>query len=249
MNRFLTPLFAFAALSSACEDTQIIMDRPDSGSALTDGGVAGPLALERGMMFTYQGRLTARTPSLGDEKTSVYTLTVTIESVEDRGADGASTLTYSATGQNVLNQDWTDPYDFSSWVARLGPALQSDVVGPGTVEVDLSEVPQLPPRRNPKSLPTGSFFIDTRKVEDLRARFSEVYADARPRVVDPANNQGDWLFELDATDPQIITYEVQRRKVRIEYDPRGFVTRIQEDLGESGTEPTGVNVLTLETGP
>lgn len=246
---FHIALLSLAAGTLACEDTEIIMDRPDSGSAVTDGGASGPLALEPGMVFTYQGRLTARAPSQGDEKSSVYTLTVTIDSVDDRGAAGSSHLVYSATGANLLNQDWTEPYDFSSWVARLGPALDSDVVGAGTVDVDLSAVPQLPDRRNPKVLPTGSFFIDTRKIEDLRARFSEVYADARPRVVDPENNQGTWLFEIDGTDPGIITYEVPRRAVRIEYDPRGFVTRITEDLGESGTEPTGVNFLTLQTGP
>jgi len=250
MPRVLLPLLlGLAALASACDDTEIIMDRPDSGSALTDGGSTGPLALEPGMVFTYQGRLTARAPSLGDEKSAVYTLTVTIVSVDDRGLEGSSRLTFSATGQTDLNQDWTEPYDFSSWVARLGPALNSDAVGAGTVEVDLSEVPKLPERRNPKVLPTGNFFIDTRKIVDLRARFTDVYADARPRVVDPDNNQGTWLFELDQTDPTIITYEVPRRKVRIEYDPRGFITRIQEDLGESGTEPTGVNFLTLQTGP
>lgn len=250
MHRLGTlPLLGLCALAFACDDTEIIMDRPDSGSAITDGGASGPLALQPGMTFTYQGRLTARAPSQGDEKSAVYSLTVTIDSVDDQGAAGASHLTYSATGRNVLNQDWTEPYDFSSWVARLGPALDSDVVGATSVDVDLSALPQLPARRNPKVLPTGSFFIDTRKIVDIRARFSDVYADSRPRVVDPDNNQGTWLFETDGTDPGIITYEVPRRKVRIEYDPRGFVTRIQEDLGESGTEPTGVNFLTLETGP
>ena len=242
-------LIAALLLTSACDEAQIIMDRPDSGSAVVDAGISGPLPLEAGMVFTYQGRLTARAPSLGDEKTALYELVVTIESVDDQGLNGRSRLTYSATGQNVLNQDWTDPYDFSSWVARLGPALRGDVVSGQTIDVDLSAVPSLPERRNPKELPAGSLFIDTRKIVDLRARFAEVYADARPRVVDPGSNQGTWLFEHDGTDPTIITYEVPRRKVRIEYDPRGFVTRIQEELGESGTEPTGVNVLTLENGP
>lgn len=238
-----------STLTVSCADTEIIMDRPDSGTIVTDAGNAGPLALEPGMVFTYQGRLAARAVSQGDEKTALYTLTVTIDSVQDEGLNGASRLTFSATGSNMLNQDWGDVFDFSSWVARLGPGLRGDVVGAAAVNVDLSKIPQLPARRNPKILPAGSFFLDMRQVTDLRVRFADVYADSRPRVIDPSQNNGTWLFEIDGTDPEIITYEVQRRKVRIEYDPRGFITRIDETLGESGTEPSGSNTLILQSGP
>lgn len=246
---FVIPALACAVIVSGCDKTEIIMDRPDSGSIEQDGGTAGPLALVPGMVFTYQGRLTARGPSQGDEKSSVYTLTVTIDAVTDLGASGDSRLSFSVTGANQLNQDWTDVFDFSSWVARLGPALRTDQVGAAPLDVNLSQVPQLPSRANPKVLPTGSFFIDMRKVTDLRVRFAEIYADSRPRVVDPSQNNGTWLFEIDGEDPTIITYEVQRRKVRIEYDPRGFITRIDETIGETGMEPTGSNTLILQTGP
>jgi len=246
---FVIPALFGAIIVSGCDDAQVIMNRPDSGSVNIDGGSAGPLALTPGMVFTYQGRLTARGTSQGDEKSSVYSLTVTIDSVQDEGATGDSSLVYSATGSNQLNQDWTDVYDFASWVARLGPALRTDQVGASSVDVNLSQIPQLPGRANPKALPTGSFFLDMRKVTDLRVRFAEVYEDSRPRVVDPTQNNGTWLFELEGDDPSIITYEVQRRKVRIEYDPRGFITRIDETLGENGMEPTGSNTLILQTGP
>jgi hypothetical protein len=242
-------LSALALAAAGCEDTEFTMNRADSGVALVDGGSSEPLALTPGMTFTYQGRLTARGVSVGDEKSAVYTLTVTIDAAQDRGASGDSTLTFSATGQNQLNQDWTDVWDFSSWVARMGPALQTDVVGAGGVEVNLSQIPQLPERANPKVLPRGSFFIDVRKIVDLRVRFAEVYADAHPRVVEPAQNGGKWLFELEGEDPAIITYDVQRRKVRIEYDPRGFITRIDETLGETGSGNSGTNTLVLQQGP
>ncbi len=242
-----TALLSTLALS--CADTEIIMDRPDSGTIVTDAGSAGPLTLEAGMVFTYQGRLNARGVSQGDEKSAVYTLTVTIDSVQDQGLDGPSHLIFSASGSNMLNQDWSDVFDFSSWVARLGPGLRTDLVGNAPVDIDLSKIPQLPARRNPKVLPTGSFFLDMRQITDLRVRFADVYADSRPRVVDPSQNNGTWLFEIDGSDPEIITYEVQRRKVRIEYDPRGFITRIDETLGESGMEPNGFNTLILQSGP
>ena len=242
-------LLVLSAAAAGCEDTGFTMDRPDSGVALTDGGVTGPLALEPGMTFTYQGRLTARGVSVGDEKSSVYTLTVRIDAVEDRGGAGDSTLTFSATGQNQLNQDWTDVWDYSSWVARLGPALPAEVVGAAAVDVNLAQVPRLPDRTNPKTLPTGSFFLDMRQLVALRVRFAEVYADARPRVVDPSQNGGKWLFEIDGDDPAIITYDLQHRKVRIEYDPRGFITRIDETLGETGSGNSGTNTLVLQQGP
>ncbi|MCA9551236.1 MAG: hypothetical protein KC933_14465 [Myxococcales bacterium] len=243
-------LSLLALTVAACEDTQLTQGRADSGvAASADAGTDGPLPLEAGMTFTYEGRLTARGVSAGDEKSAVYTLVVHIDSVADRGAAGESTLAFSATGQNLLNQDWTDVWDFSSWVARLGPALQTDLVGAAAVTANLSQVPQLPTRANPKVLPTGSFFIDVRRIVDLRVRFAEVYADAHPRVVDPAQNGGKWLFELEGDDSAIITYDVQRRKVRIEYDPRGFITRIDETLGELGSGNSGTNTLVLKTGP
>ena len=68
-------------------------------------------------------------------------------------------------------------------------------------------------------------------------------------MVDPAQNGGKWLFELEGDDSAIITYDVQRRKVRIEYDPRGFITRIDETLGELGSGNSGTNTLVLKTGP
>lgn len=251
-------LAAAAILGSlllGCEEDVITQPRPDSGVPPRDGGSAEPLPLEAGMTFTYLGQCTYRGQGAGMERNSQYRLIVTIQSVDDRGAAGPSSLQFTATGENLLGRDWDATADFDLWVARLGPAQASDVVGPGAVTVDLSEVPTIPspPSPPPKRLPVASsFFLDLRQSAGLQAAFAEAYAGRSPQVVDPERDiNGQWVFSTAGRDETIVYYPppAKTRSVRLAYDPRGFLVRLSETLGDTSTPPAATCFLNLDSGP
>ena len=243
------PLLAVALAgfcSIACEDDAISRARPDVGALPTDGGISGPLPLQVGMSFTYRGILTAREDQ-AVERNSVYDLTLTITAIDE----DAGTLAYSATGANTLADDWTEPFDFSAWVGRVGPTLRDDeVLAARTVTVGLLDAPGAPERSNPKVLPAaGPFFFDVRAIDQLRADFSQAFAAGQPTVTDPSQANGRWRFSFTIEDPTIITYNLQRRQMVLEYDARGFLVRMTETLGQIDNPPSGDFRLELQAGP
>ena len=245
MHRRIPLLFAALAVAG-CDETSLSTARADIGLVPQDGGISGPLPLQVGMAFTYQGRLTARQDQQV-ERNSVYNLTITITAIDET----AGTLEYRATGNNMLLDDWTDTYDFSSWVGRVGPSTAVDQVDENrTVQIDLNTVARAPGRSNPKVLPaTGPFFFDVRAIAALRAQFDVDYAGSQPTVTDPENSNGVWRFSFEQTDPTIITYNDQRRFMVLEYDPRGFLTKMTESLGRIDNPPSGDCRLELQSGP
>lgn len=218
------------------------MQRPDSGIR-TDAGTFGPLPFMVGQVFSFDGRLTARDGAANTERSALYNLTVTLTAVEDGRETADSFLEYTVVGQNAVSRDWTDPYDFSSWVGRLGPTLMGDVVGGTTVRQNISQLPELPPRSNPKALPQGGFFVDLRGVTKLRAEFAQNRMNDMPRVVDPGNNGGQWLFEYTENDPQIFTYGVSTRAITMSFNEQGVLVRLTEGLSTMASPPYAVNEL------
>lgn len=250
--RRLPLLFAALALA-ACEDDPFSMGRADSGVVGQDAGSNGPLLLEPGMTFIYQGILTARPNAGQDEHNSTWFMTVTIDAVDDQGPT-ASTLRFSASNTTTSDDDWGGPDDFDSWVGRLGPSQAEDQVGSAPIASDLHDAPELPPPplQGIKPLPmAGTFFLDMRNIDAIRAAFAQRFADARPRVGDPSDNSGRWVFETSGTDPTIQFYPSQERRIRIEYDPRGFMMRLEENLGDPDrrTPPYASNRIVLMSGP
>ena len=238
-------------LLGACETDRFDGVRTDAGGSAQDGGQIGPLPLSTGDRFTFIGRMTARDGPISDDRSALYTLEVTVDAVDDQGLRGESRLTFRATGQNDFNRDWTDVYDFSSWVGRLGPSLPSDQVSGTPVDVDLGNLPELPAppdptRPDPKQLPTGSLFVDMRRPTAVRERFAAVHREHQPRVVDADMNNGRWRFEYRVTDPgTIITYEVPTRFIALEVDPRGVIVRVEEQLGTPDRPPYATASLEL----
>jgi hypothetical protein len=251
----LVALLAGGWLSSglvACEEDVIVQPRPDSGVQRPDAGAFGPLPLQPGMTFTYLGQCSRR-GSGGAEINSRYTLTLTIRTVDDQGP-GASSLDFAATGQNETGRDWDQTADFDPWVSRLGPAKTIDRVGDAVVTADLSAAPTIPPAPVPpagKTLPaSGTFFLDLRETSALRAAFAEEYAGRQPQVVDPSRDvNGRWVFSLQGADPSIFYYETKTRRVRLEYDARGFLFRLDETIGDTSRPPSASCILTLTVGP
>ncbi len=182
---------------------------------------------------------------------------LTIDSVDDQQGAAPSTLAFSATGQNMLAQDWSEQVDFDSWVARVGPALRTDMVSASAVTAQLHLPPTLPPAPSPppKQLPSPlGFFIDVRAINDIRAEFAKVYKDMRPRVVSPEMNNGRWLFSFEGMDSSIFYYPdaAKYRKVSLEYDPKGFLMRIDEiigDVNDPQARPRASCRLMLTSGP
>ena len=245
-----TPLPLILALGAGfwgfgCEDTAIGVAPADVGLLPVDGGNSGPLPLEVGMMFTYQAILTAREDQTV-ERNSVYNLTLTISAIDE----GAGTLSFQATGDNMLLDDWTQAFDFSAWVGRLGPSLAGEQVTDQEVTVDLVAAPTAPARPNPKIIPTaGPFFFDVRQIEVIRSAFSDLYPDGQPMVAGPAEANGRWRFSFSRVDANVITYNDQRRQMVLEYDPRGFLVRMTETIGQISNPPAGDFRLELQSGP
>ena len=237
-------ILAFLPMA-ACEGEQLGGFRTDVGFAEMDGGTLGPLPLSPGDRFMFSARLTARDSAAIEDRSALYTLDITLNSVDDQGDRAESHLTFSAQGENTFNRDWTEVYDFSSWIGRLGPSLTTDQISNQTVEVGLGQIPELPSRAIPKTLPSGNLFVDLRRIETIRDQFAEVHQDHQPRVVDEAMNNGRWRFEYQLTDPTIITYDVQTRAVAMEIDTRGVVVRLEESLGNIDQPPFATTVLEL----
>lgn len=207
------------------------------------------------MRFSYRAILTHRSRSVGGtEKNAQYALTYTITGVDDRGPDGDSTLTVTATGAQTFRQNWDPTAGAHSWVAGAGPANDADQVAAGPVTVDLSATPSEPPL-SPKSLPLGDlFFLDLRQEEAIRTAFFEAHDGIGPRFVAPDDEpRGLWMIGLEGDDPTMEFYPdaVRRRRLELAYDPRGWLVEIRETLGDPSTPntPNASFTLTLVRGP
>jgi hypothetical protein len=250
--RTLTSILILAIVLG-CEPDVIDRGRRDTG-VVADSGIGGPLPLSPGMTFVYDATLTYRTGQLGAEQTSKYMLRVTIASVDDQGVEGESSLTFTATGAQTLDDDWQATSDFDLWVARLGPSLRDDTISPVAITEPLTDPPSIPPFPSPppKQLPQpGSFFIDVRAMDRIGAAFTEAHQDMQPQLVSPdLNATGKWVFSYAGEDPSTIFYLAnKRRSMRLEYDPSGWLTRIDETIGDSSTPPSADARLILMSGP
>lgn len=252
MRLTCVPVALLALAAAGCEDDPFTMTRADTGVVPVDGGTSGPLALEPGMTFVYQGILTSRI-TVNQEHNSTWFMTVTIDSVDDSGV-GASSVTFSASDITTADDDWGPTDDYDSWVGRLGPSQTEDSVSMAGVVSPLDGPPEIPPvpgAGGVKQLPVaGTFFLDMRDIDAIRAAWAQAMADRRPRVGDPSDNAGRWVFESDGADT-LQFFDEDHRKVRIEYDPRGFMVRIEENLGDPDrqTPPYASNRIVLMTGP
>ena len=236
------------ALVGCAEDDNIAKGRADSGLALLDGGFDQPLALMAGWTFEYQATLTKRQGN--QEQNSAYSLTLTIQSVDDQGPN--STITVSGTGQNTFQQNWDPTAGIDSWVALIGPANRDDQVSSSPIVVDIEKAPTTPSKRPPKTIPyPGIFFLDMRNIDNIRNEFNDLHQSTGPssRAPDPSSNREDWVLQLSGEDQELSTFPqaVKQRSMTIEYDPRGFLTKINERLGDSFNtlNPNGNYTLTL----
>lgn len=238
-----------------CEADQITPPRPDSGVASADGGTDDPLALTPGMTFRYQASLTYRAQAAGAEKNAQFELTLTLTAVNDLRGAGESSLSFTATGMNLRNDDFDPTADFDSFVAQLGPAQTTDQVGSGAVTANLEDVPVQPPRPVggnkvlPKAVP---FFLDLRADDRVRGAFAEAHSADQPQVVDPSQHpSGRYAFNY-TTRTEMYGFNYPQgtpRAIRLEYDPRGFLVRLEEDIGTVSAPPSLSCRLTLVGGP
>lgn len=241
--------------SAACEEAQVNQPRPDSGVAGLDAGSLDPLGLTVGMTFRYQGNLTYRAQAAGAEKNARYELTLTITQVDDLRGAAESSVAFSATGTNLQNDDFDATADFDSFVARLGPTQPGDQVGAGAVTAGLWQVPDEPPppTGGAKALPKASpFFLDLRADEQIRTAFADAHQNEQPQVVDPSQHpSGRYALNYTTRAERFgFNYpEGTPRAIRLEYDPRGFLVRLEEDLGNVSTPPALSGRLILVQGP
>ena len=208
-----------------------------------------------GMTFKYTATLTWRSENIGEERTSQYELNLVINDVTDNGNSGMeSTLSFTGSGNQTLNGNWEDTVDFDSWVARLGPALATDTVGAGEVVARLSATPQIPdpPSPPPKVLPqSGTFFMDVRNLDAIRSNFSQTYAGQNPQFVDAEMNAGRHRFGFSGRDDTIFFYpdRAKMREISIEYDPIGYLVRLDETIGDTSSPPSASCRIVLTEGP
>ena len=190
------PILGLVLLGAvACGDETFSRGRMDTG-VNTDSGMYPPLALKAGMTFTYQGELHFRAQAQNEERDSIYTLRLTIDSVMDGGSSADSTLKFSAEGMQMFNNRWDPTTDVDLWVARLGPALNTDVIPSTVVTEALSTPPKIPDPTTPKKLPVaGTFFLDVRKMDQIRSSFFENHQGEQPQTVDPTMTPDEtWQF-------------------------------------------------------
>lgn len=238
-----------AITASGCSDDQISRPRADSGVAPGDGGSNDPLALEAGMTFTYRGILTRRGQAQGDEQNSLWTMTVTIDSVTDPGGNGSASLRFHVSDVTTTVDDWDATADFDSWVGRMGPSLRDDAPSTEPVTADLSHGPAIPPPPTPKALPfAGNWFLDVRDIEAIRAAFVDAHSAMSPQTADPSGVGGKWRFTISGAD-QIVYYPVKTRTVALSYDPRGFLTNVEETIGDVAMRPSASCRIELTSGP
>lgn len=233
---------------AACDDDNVAGPRTafDAGTNVPTGG---PLALKAGWRFTYMATL-ERAFGAQNAAQSQYTMTITIDSVDDKGVTGDSTIQISATGSNTNLDRWDPTAGADSWVARHGPAEASDVVSaqPQTARID--EEPQRPPGPPmAKQIPgKHNFFLDMRSIDQIRAAFNRRHETMGPSSLAPEQHpKGRWRLALTGTDDEIVYYDNKRRVHELEYDPRGFLVTMRETIGDRG-DPTTANgnfILTL----
>jgi hypothetical protein len=104
----------------------------------------------------------------------------------------------------------------------------------------------------PKALPqAGVFFLDSRELDKIRSNFATQYMGMMPEVVDPSMNQGKWRFTLSGPDTSIVYYPPgqRMRTLEIDYDPRGFLTHIDETIGQTSMRPSLAARIDLTAGP
>ena len=237
----------------ACDEETIARGRADSGVAEVDGGLGAPIALRAGWVFEYQGRATRREGRT--EKESWYSLTLTLDAVDDRGVAGDSTATARATGMNIAAQtrNWEPTAGFDSWVANMGTTDAVDRVAAAPVVADLDDPPRqpvLPFGGATKQIPADrNFFLDMRRIDALRADFAMRHAMMGPSALAPDGARADWIFQLNGRDPAMAYYPdaVKLRNTVMQYDPRGFLVSMTERLGDSNdpTNPHGFFELKL----
>jgi hypothetical protein len=253
--RIVAALLALALLGGcACGEDPITMGRADTGVGPPDGGSTNPLQLLPGMTFGYRAILTYRETQLGAEENSQWSMTLRIASTDDKGTGGESTLQFTASNAETMSQGWTPTADYDSWVARLGPALTTDQVSSTAVVDHLANPPQIParPQNAPKAIPAdGTFFLDMRQIDTIRAAFGQAHLSAMPQVVDPSMNAGKWRFSFMGNDPSIVYYpdRLKTRSIQLEYDPRGFLTRLDETIGDTSMRPSATCRVELVSGP
>src|SRR5690606_32764591 len=142
-----------------------------------------------------------------------------------------SSLTFSATGMRTLNDTWDPTTDFDLWIARLGPAKPDDVVSSTPVTDGLADPPEIPPPPTPKMLPApGTFFLDVRRIDPIRAAFSMAHQGQRPQTVDPTMSPTEtWDFAFDGPDAFAYHYpDPTDRSIRLSYDQKGYLVRMDE---------------------
>jgi hypothetical protein len=248
--RTLTSIVAMIGLLIGCEKDVIDMRRRDTG-VVPDSGIGGPLPLQPGMAFVYQATLTYRSDAVAEE-TSLYMLKVTIAAVDDQGPEGDSTLTFTSTGANRLDDDFQATSEFDLWVARLGPSQDTDLIDPTAVTETLTDPPAIPPPPSPppKRLPqAGSFFIDVRAIDRIGQQFTEAHQSESPQVVPPSPGAESWTFSYAGMDPTIFYLTNKMRSMRLEYSESGWLTRIDETIGDPNFPPSANARLMLMSGP
>jgi hypothetical protein len=235
--------------AGACtEDDALGKGRADSGLISRDAGFNAPLALQVGWTFSYRATLTKRQGN--QEQNSAYDINFTITAVDDNGPQ--STITVAASGANTFQQNWEQTAGIDSWVALIGPANREDQVSAAPTIFDIEKPPTTPSKRPPKTLPhPGIFFLDMRNIENIRNSFNELYVNTGPssRAPDPSSQRIDWVLQLSGMDEELSTFPsaANQREMTIEYDTRGFLTKMNERLGDSfdTLNPNGNYTLTL----
>lgn len=250
--RSLLLLLLPAVTLAACEDDTFVAGRADTGVIPRDSGVDETLAYQVGMRFVYRAQLNYRTGPQG-EKDALYDLALTLTAVDDRGAQGPSTVTATAAGTRTFEENWDLTAGAHSWAALAGPADTGDRVSPNATSFTLAEAPHQPPF--PKQLPPPAlFFLDPRRFEDIRREFTETYGAIGPRFISPSEDpSGRWVLALDGRDDSMEFYPeaVRRRQLSLAYDTRGWLVEISETLGDTtaANTPSGRFTLTLVEGP
>ncbi len=227
------------ALVTSCDDDTVAGMRTivDAGHS---GPVSGPLLLKAGWRFTYAATL-ERAFGAQNASQSTYTLEMTIASVNDRGAEGDSTIDITATGMNTRNDRWDLTAGADSWVARHGPSDPGDAVSAAPRTIDLDDEPRAPPGPpDPKVLPSANnFFLDFRYIDQIRADFSKRHEAMGPSALAPDQHPaGRWRLSLTGDDADIVYYDNKRRVQELEYDPRGFLVLMRETIGDRGDPST-----------
>jgi hypothetical protein len=224
----------------ACEETPNLAQVMDSG-VVRDAGdePLGALPIQVGDQFTYRGTLTRREGGgATDETQSQYRITVVVTDVVDRGDEGPSEVSYTMSQDDAFPADgrWSLSDDRDSWVGRLGPSIDTDVVSTEEATLTLVGAPTPPPAPgavNPKTLPPAAlFFVDLRFVDDLVADWLAAQDGQSPT----ANPQGGFgaalILESNGADPDVARHQgSQQRRVSLRYDENGVLLRLSEDIG------------------